>query len=111
MLIEGKHPVQEKHVVEIGGCQLGFVTVTSHWITFKDMTVTHGGKSITNAADDIVRYVGRGWGDDIRIGYFDSENEWWELKSERGSHYCCGFERMERPGMVLNTPINQREIV
>ncbi len=48
-------------------------------VFIEDMANQTGGMTITNDAEAVVNYYRSLYGNDIRIVYLDTDNEWWEI--------------------------------
>ena len=71
------------------------MTIRSHWITadrdfqhkiifIEDMCNLTGGMSITNDAEDVLKYWHESLGSDWRVVYKDTDGEWWEIVGGTG---------------------------
>ena len=69
------------------------MTIRSHWITadrdfqhkiifIEDMCNLTGGMSITNDAEDVLKYWHESLGSDWRVVYKDTDGEWWEIVTQ-----------------------------
>lgn len=53
--------------------------------------LNQGGKTITNAAEEVLTDAQYLYGPKVRVVYLDTENQWWEIK--RSNYWGVDFAR------------------